>query len=179
MGFGEVKFIIQPPASDEASTLFNRLAGKRLALVDDMPGLTRDRREAEATVGERLVRLVDTAGLEEAIEGSIAARMSDQSSPRPPASGANARATRADFASSGPGIRWRSGLPDDGRRALVGGRHPYRLAAISWRQKRSAGITADLPVREKAILALAGLRRGLARFASIDCAERPADRAST
>lgn len=61
------------------STLFNRLAGKRLALVDDMPGLTRDRKEAEAVVGKRVLRLIDTAGLEEAAEGSIAARMSEQS----------------------------------------------------------------------------------------------------
>lgn len=61
------------------STLFNRLAGKRLALVDDMPGLTRDRKEAEIVVGKRVLRLVDTAGLEEAAEGSIAARMSGQS----------------------------------------------------------------------------------------------------
>lgn len=62
------------------STLFNRLAGRRLALVDDMPGLTRDRKEAEATIGgERTVRIIDTAGLEDAVEGSIAARMSEQS----------------------------------------------------------------------------------------------------
>ncbi|MGB0086629.1 MAG: ribosome biogenesis GTPase Der [Rhodomicrobiaceae bacterium] len=61
------------------STLFNRLAGKRLALVDDMPGLTRDRREAEAVIGRRTVRLVDTAGLEDAAAGSISARMGDQS----------------------------------------------------------------------------------------------------
>jgi GTPase len=46
------------------STLFNRLAGKRLALVDDQPGLTRDRREAEATLGPCTVTVVDTAGLE-------------------------------------------------------------------------------------------------------------------
>ena len=46
------------------STLFNRLAGKRLALVDDQPGLTRDRREADAELGRSAVRLIDTAGLE-------------------------------------------------------------------------------------------------------------------
>jgi len=40
------------------STLFNRLAGKRLALVDDQPGLTRDRREAEATLGSCAVTLI-------------------------------------------------------------------------------------------------------------------------
>jgi GTP-binding protein len=61
------------------STLFNRLAGKRLALVDDMPGLTRDRKEAEADIGGRTVRLIDTAGLEEADPGSIASRMRRQS----------------------------------------------------------------------------------------------------
>jgi GTP-binding protein len=61
------------------STLFNRLAGKRLALVDDMPGLTRDRKEAEADIGSRTVRLIDTAGLEEADPGSIASRMRQQS----------------------------------------------------------------------------------------------------
>lgn len=61
------------------STLFNRLAGKRLALVDDMPGLTRDRKEAEAAIGTQTVRLIDTAGLEEAERGSIASRMRHQS----------------------------------------------------------------------------------------------------
>jgi GTPase len=61
------------------STLFNRLAGKRLALVDDMPGLTRDRKEAETAIGRRAVRLIDTAGLEQAEQGTIAARMRQQS----------------------------------------------------------------------------------------------------
>ncbi len=61
------------------STLFNRLAGRRLALVDDMPGLTRDRKEAEATLGRKTVRLIDTAGLEQAEQGSISARMRQQS----------------------------------------------------------------------------------------------------
>jgi GTP-binding protein len=51
------------------STLFNRLAGRRLALVDDQPGLTRDRREADAEVGACAVRLIDTAGLEPGDEG--------------------------------------------------------------------------------------------------------------
>jgi GTP-binding protein len=60
------------------STLFNRLTGKRTALVSDMPGLTRDRREGEATFGDHTVRIVDTAGLEEAAAGSIAARMRKQ-----------------------------------------------------------------------------------------------------
>ena len=59
------------------STLFNRLAGRRLALVDDQPGLTRDRREAETTVGACPITLVDTAGLESGDEG-LSARMRQQ-----------------------------------------------------------------------------------------------------
>ena len=57
------------------STLFNRLAGRRLALVADTPGVTRDRKEAEALLRGRLVRLVDTAGLEEAAPELLAGRM--------------------------------------------------------------------------------------------------------
>src|SRR5690349_4398196 len=57
------------------STLFNRLAGRRLALVADTPGVTRDRKEAEALLRGRRVRLVDTAGLEEAAPESLAGRM--------------------------------------------------------------------------------------------------------
>src|SRR5262245_44424289 len=59
------------------STLFNRLAGKRLALVDDQPGLTRDRREADAELGTTVVRLIDTAGLEHG-DQDLTARMRDQ-----------------------------------------------------------------------------------------------------
>ena len=59
------------------STLFNRLAGKRLALVDDQPGLTRDRREAEAQVGSCAVTLMDTAGLEPGDKG-LTPRMRQQ-----------------------------------------------------------------------------------------------------
>ena len=60
------------------STLFNRLTGKRAALVSDMPGLTRDRREGEADLGGNAVTIVDTAGLEDAKRGSIAERMRQQ-----------------------------------------------------------------------------------------------------
>jgi GTP-binding protein len=62
------------------STLFNRLAGRRTALVADTPGVTRDRKEAEATLRGRVVRLVDTAGLEEAAPDSLAGRMHASSS---------------------------------------------------------------------------------------------------
>lgn len=61
------------------STLFNRLVGKRVALVSDMPGLTRDRREGEATVFGHEVTIVDTAGLEDAPRDTIPDRMRAQS----------------------------------------------------------------------------------------------------
>lgn len=57
------------------STLFNRLAGRRAALVSDTPGVTRDRKEAEALLRGRKVRLVDTAGLEEAAATTLPGRM--------------------------------------------------------------------------------------------------------
>ncbi len=60
------------------STLFNRLAGKRLALVHDTPGVTRDRREAEARLGELAFRIIDTAGLEDAAPETPEARMRAQ-----------------------------------------------------------------------------------------------------
>ena len=60
------------------STLFNRMTGKRTALVSDLPGLTRDRREGEAEIWGHAVHVVDTAGLEEAPSGSIADRMRHQ-----------------------------------------------------------------------------------------------------
>jgi GTPase len=60
------------------STLFNRLVGKRLALVDDLPGVTRDRREARARLGDLVFTAIDTAGLEEAARESLTGRMQEQ-----------------------------------------------------------------------------------------------------
>jgi GTP-binding protein len=60
------------------STLFNRLAGRRLALVDDTPGVTRDRREGSARLGDLTFTIIDTAGLEEAPSGSLPGRMRAQ-----------------------------------------------------------------------------------------------------
>ncbi|MFO0388155.1 MAG: ribosome biogenesis GTPase Der [Alphaproteobacteria bacterium] len=61
------------------STLYNRLTGKRRALVDDQPGVTRDRREGTASIGDLKFTIIDTAGLEQAEDGTLAARMSAQS----------------------------------------------------------------------------------------------------
>jgi GTP-binding protein len=60
------------------STLFNRLVGKKLALVDDRPGVTRDRRVGEARLGDLDFEVIDTAGLEEAEDASLAGRMRQQ-----------------------------------------------------------------------------------------------------
>src|ERR1700722_6172430 len=57
------------------STLFNKLAGRRHALVSDIPGVTRDRKDAEALLRGRRVRLVDTAGLEEAPPDTLPGRL--------------------------------------------------------------------------------------------------------
>ncbi|MBV7379228.1 ribosome biogenesis GTPase Der [Maritimibacter dapengensis] len=57
------------------STLFNRLVGKRLALVDNQPGVTRDLREGEARLGDLRFTVIDTAGLEDATDDSLEGRM--------------------------------------------------------------------------------------------------------
>ncbi|MDE0521836.1 MAG: ribosome biogenesis GTPase Der [Boseongicola sp.] len=57
------------------STLFNRLVGRRLALVDDQPGVTRDMREGEARLAGMHCTVMDTAGLEEAHDESLQGRM--------------------------------------------------------------------------------------------------------
>jgi GTP-binding protein len=60
------------------STLFNRLVGQKLALVDDTPGVTRDRREGQGKLGDLEFTLIDTAGLDEGPKGSLTARMQEQ-----------------------------------------------------------------------------------------------------
>ena len=60
------------------STLFNRLVGQKLALVDDEPGVTRDRREGAARLGDLDFTVIDTAGLDEGGRGSLTARMQEQ-----------------------------------------------------------------------------------------------------
>ena len=60
------------------STLFNRLVGRKIALVDDTPGVTRDRREAEGRIADLTFRVLDTAGYEDVTGDSLEARMRHQ-----------------------------------------------------------------------------------------------------
>ncbi|MDB5507225.1 MAG: GTP-binding protein [Devosia sp.] len=60
------------------STLFNRLVGKRIALVDDTPGVTRDRREADGRIADLHFKVLDTAGYEDVRDGSLEDRMRQQ-----------------------------------------------------------------------------------------------------
>jgi GTP-binding protein len=60
------------------STLFNRLVGRRLALTDDLPGVTRDRRSGEARLGDLRFTVIDTAGLEDSAAESLTGRMRQQ-----------------------------------------------------------------------------------------------------
>ena len=60
------------------STLFNRLAGQRLAIVDDQPGVTRDRRETPAELAGMKLLLIDTPGFEDVHDTSLEARMRQQ-----------------------------------------------------------------------------------------------------
>jgi GTPase len=61
------------------STLFNRLVGQKIAIVDDTPGVTRDRREGLGKIADLNFRLIDTAGLDDAKKGTLEHRMSAQS----------------------------------------------------------------------------------------------------
>src|SRR3954463_15521369 len=60
------------------STLFNRLAGRKLAIVDDQPGVTRDRRFATGRLGDLDLELIDTAGFEDVADESLESRMRTQ-----------------------------------------------------------------------------------------------------
>ncbi len=60
------------------STLFNRLAGRKIAIVDDQPGVTRDRKETLGRLGDLELRLIDTAGFEDVTDASLEARMRRQ-----------------------------------------------------------------------------------------------------
>ncbi len=75
MGF-KVAIIGRPNVGK--STLFNRLIGRRLAIVHDRPGVTRDRREGQGGISDMIFTLIDTAGLEDATDNSVEGRMREQ-----------------------------------------------------------------------------------------------------
>ncbi len=75
MSAGEFKVAIVGRPNVGKSTLFNRLVGRKLALVHDLPGVTRDRREGEARLADLQFTAIDTAGLDEAAPDSLAGRM--------------------------------------------------------------------------------------------------------
>ena len=77
-GNGPLRVAIIGRPNGGKSTLFNRLVGRKLALVDDQPGVTRDRREGEARIGDLDFIAIDTAGLDEAAPESLAGRMRAQ-----------------------------------------------------------------------------------------------------
>ncbi len=61
------------------STLYNRLVGRRRAIVDDTPGVTRDRLEGDARLHDLTFRVIDTAGMDDGAPGSLQARLTEQS----------------------------------------------------------------------------------------------------
>ncbi len=77
-GAPNVKIAIVGRPNVGKSTLFNKLVGKRLAIVDDTPGVTRDRREGDARLGGIMFIAIDTPGLEEAPEAALEGRMRQQ-----------------------------------------------------------------------------------------------------
>jgi len=146
------------------STLFNRLTGRRTALVDDRPGVTRDRREGEALLYDLAFRVVDTAGLEEAPPDSLAGRMRAQSER------AVAQADVVLFV-----IDARSGvLPDDERFAdwlrrsgkpvlLVANKCEGRAAEALVAEAYRLGLEAPIALSAEHGLGLADLHEALAK----------------
>ena len=109
------------------STLFNRLVGRRLALVDDRPGVTRDRREGRARLGDLAFSVIDTAGLEEAAPESLTGRMQEQTEAA--LASAECGAVRSTPAPAGP--------PVDRAFADLGA--PMGKPAIGGRKRARAG----------------------------------------
>src|SRR3954466_14989560 len=136
------------------STLFNRLVGQKLALVDDEPGVTRDRREGEGRLGDLEFTIIDTAGLDQGVKGSLTARMQEQTEAAIASADAlmfviDARAgltpndrSFADFArrAGKPVVLVARVLPPRGRKAGGAGGEQERRPA--WRSRRDGILRA-------------------------------------
>ena len=131
------------------STLFNRLVGRRVALVDDLPGVTRDRREGEARLFDLTFRVMDTAGFEDEDAASLPGRMRAQTEAAVRESDAALFLidAREGLTSLDEEIgRWLRGGIDAGHRRRQQGRGPGRrgrpagsLQARPWRPDRAFG----------------------------------------
>jgi GTP-binding protein len=151
------------------STLFNRLVGKRLALVDDTPGVTRDRREGQGRLGPLRFRVIDTAGLEEADPKSLEGRMRRQT---------EAALEEADVALFM--IDAREGLTPIDRHfadwlrrgrtpvVLVANKSEGRAAALAAGEAYALGFGDPLPISAEHAEGLADLYDALAPFEGAD-----------
>ena len=161
------------------STLFNRLVGRRLALVDDEPGVTRDRREGEGRLGDLSFKVIDTAGLEDAERKTLSGRMQEQTAAAMAQSDAvlflvdaRAGATAADRAFAN--LVRRSGKPailvankSEGRAAEAGTLESYALGLgepVSISAEHGEGL-ADLYAALRAALPEATTQRAAEELA--------------
>ncbi|MGC1368756.1 MAG: ribosome biogenesis GTPase Der [Methylovirgula sp.] len=129
------------------STLFNRLVGKKLALVDNLPGLTRDRREGQAQLGDLNFTVIDTAGLEEGGPATLTGRMRAQTEAAVAEADAifflfDARAGVTPDDRSFANLLRRSGKP----MILVANKAEGRAAEEGVREAFALGLGAPVPV---------------------------------
>jgi GTPase len=144
------------------STLFNRLVGARRALVDDQPGVTRDRREGEARLGDLSFRVIDTAGLEDAAGDSLSGKVQAQTAAAVAQADAvlflvdaRAGATMADHAFAN--LVRRSGKPA----ILIANKSEGRAGEAGALESYALGLGDPIPISAEHGEGLAGLYEAL------------------